>query len=133
MFVWLWSFKDYLKVYAQSLGKSGRWVEAEASADPCLSMCADIANRVKHGNLRESRSGKYAQLGKLTYSVPQEAMGKITVRAFEVELDVSNSSLVTFEMPVLEGSGRAIGDAFKFLERGIVRWEELLSEIESAV
>jgi hypothetical protein len=132
MFIWLWSFKDYLKEYARSLDKSDKWVEAEASADPCLSVCADIANRVKHGNLRESRSGKWAQLGKLTYSVPQEAMGQITFRVFEVELDISNANLVTFAMPVLDANGRTIGDAFKFLERGVLRCEELLSEIERA-
>lgn len=76
---------------------------------------------------------KNPQLGTLTYSVPQEAMGKITVRAFEVELDVSNASLVSFELPVLDGRGRVIGDAFKFLEKGTARWEELLQEIERAV
>ena len=60
MFVWLWSFKDYLKAYARSRGKSAKWVEAEAIADPCLSVCADLANRAKHGNLGEgkSKSGK---------------------------------------------------------------------------
>lgn len=55
MFVWVWSFKDHLKAHARGLGKSDRWIEAEASADPSLSVCADIANRLKHGELRESR------------------------------------------------------------------------------
>lgn len=133
MFVWVWSFKDYLKAHARGLSKSDRWIEAEASADPILAVCADIANRLKHGELRESRSMKNPQLGKLTYSVPQEAMGKLTVRAFEVELDVSNAILVSFEMPVLDKQGRVIGDAFNFLESGAVRWEELLQKVESAV
>jgi hypothetical protein len=133
MFVWVWSFKDHLKAHARSLGKSDRWIEAEASADVGLSVCADIANRLKHGELRDSRSMKSPELGKLTYSVPQEAMGKLTVRAFEVELDVSNADLVSFEMPVLDNQGRVIGDAFKLLEKGTTRWEELLRGLESAV
>lgn len=133
MFVWIWSFKDHLKAHARKLGKSDRWVEAEASADSALSVCADIANRLKHGELRDSRSMKSPRLGALTYSVPQEAMGKLTFRAFEVELDVSKAELVSFEMPVIDKQGRAIGDAFKFLERGTAQWEQLLQRIEDAV
>ena len=132
-FVWLWSLKDYLKAYSRSKGQSERWVETEASADPCLSVCADIANCSKHGDLSKgSRSGKYPRLGTLKYSFPQQAMGQLTVRAFEVEIDISDPTLVTFEMPILDKDDRVIGDAFSFLSRGVQRWEELLAEIERA-
>ena len=133
MFVWVWSFKDHLKGHARNLGKSDRWVEAEASADLALSVCADIANRLKHGELRDSRSMKNPRLGSLTYSVPQEAMGKLTVRAFELEFDVSKADLVSFEMPIIDRQGRVLGDAFEFLEKGTAHWEQLLQRIESAV
>lgn len=133
MFVWVWSFKDYLKAHARNLGKSDRWVEAEASADRALSVCADVANRLKHGELRNSRSMRNPRLGTLTYSVPKEALGQLTVRAFEVEVDVSKADLVSFEMPVIDCQERVIGDAFKFLESGVARWENLLQRIESAV
>jgi hypothetical protein len=132
LFVWLWSVKDYLKEYVRRKGKSEKWVEDQVNSDACLSVCADIANRAKHAQQlsKGSRSGKYPRLGKLRFTVPQQAMGQITVRAFEVEMDISNPTLVKFEMPILDERNRIIGEAFNLLAEGIQRWEELINEFE---
>lgn len=46
--VWLWSMKDRVIAHAISNGQRRRWVEAEITADPVLSICADLANEQKH-------------------------------------------------------------------------------------
>jgi len=131
-FVWLWSVKDYLKSYSESNPDSVEWIEKQATADPHLSVCADIANWAKHARKygRHSRSGRFPKLGKLRYTVPMEAIGKITVRAFEVETNIAKPELVTFELPILDAEDRLIGDAFDFLDKGVARWERMLEAIE---
>lgn len=130
-FVWLWSIKDHMQSLAKATGRSPRWLEAQIDADRCLSVCADIANRAKHGGpLRHRRSGKDPHLGDLRYTIPQEAVARITVRAFAVETEIADAKLVEFEMPVLDAQGRTLGDAFHFLSAGVKRWEALLGELE---
>jgi hypothetical protein len=132
-FVWLWSIKDHMQKLAITKGFSSRWLEAEVGTDVCLSVCADIANREKHGTpLKYPRSGKDPRLGQLSYTIPQEAIAKITVTALGVQTDVSDVSLVTFEIPVLDGRGHKIGDAFHYLSAGIKRWETLMLKLQSA-
>ncbi len=133
-FIWLWSLKDYVKKYALSKGKSKQLVESKINLDPYLCICADIANSSKHGGLDlGSRSGKYPKLGNLKYEVPQQALEKITFRAFEVETDIGKPELVTFEMPVYDEHGKYLGDAFKYLDYALKAWESLVDEIDKAV
>ena len=133
-FVWLWSLKDYVKKYAVSKGKSRDWVEVTVNADPYLCVCADIANSLKHGGLdRRSRSNKKLKLGSLKYNVPQEAMKEISIGAFDVNLNISNPSLVQLEMAVLSDDNKYIGDAFKYLDYSLKTWERIVSDAENNV
>jgi hypothetical protein len=130
--VWLWSLKDRLKKYATSLGRSHDWVDVMVTADPCLSICADLANGEKHDSSysRGSRSHKFPSLGNLSVSVPGSALHSISIGADWSHTSVADPSQVRFSMPVLDGDGRLIADAFALLERATSRWEELWAEVE---
>lgn len=136
MFIWLWNLKDYVKKYAVNNGKSKQWIEVKVNADPHLCVCADIANSLKHGGLDpkfKARSNKNPRLGKLKYQTPQEAMESISFSSFKVGLKIGNPALVDLEMPVLDHSGKIIGDAFKYLEYSLKAWEGFVKEAEYAV
>ena len=136
MFIWLWSLKDYVKKFVLYNGKSKQWVEARVNADPYLCICADIANSLKHGGLDpkfKPRSNKCPALGRLTYEIPHKAMGKITIGAFDVGVNVSNPAMVILEMPVTGEHGSILGDAFKYLDYGLKAWEHIVDEAEKTV
>jgi len=134
LFVWLWSLKDHIKKYLDGKGKSSGWVEPEISADQYLSICGDLANRAKHGELnRGSRSGKFPMLGKLRYQVSQTAVSSITFGAFDVGMNIAEPRQVTLEMPILGADGRYLGDAFKYLDYALKGWEKIIDRAEKAV
>lgn len=128
-FVWLWSLKDRVKSFTKSKGISKEWIEKEINADQKLCICADIANRSKHGELdKKSRSGKYPKLGNVKYEIPQQAISSITVRGYEVVTDISDFKSITLEMPVLSENNECLGDAFEYLDYAIKWWENLIEK-----
>jgi hypothetical protein len=134
IFLWLWSLKDYVKKYAFKKGKNKNWVEEKINSDPYLCICADLANSLKHGGLDQKfkpRSGKSPKLGALNYYVPQKAMESLSIGALDVNLQISDSSLVVLEMPVLGGRGQILGDAFKFIAYSLKAWEEIIKEADN--
>jgi len=133
-FGWLWDLKDNVKYYCKTKGIKSKWVETEIAADPYLCICGDIANRTKHPGLeRGSRSKKNPVLGKLKYSIPQEAVGSITFGAFDVTTTISKPELVTLEMPIMSGDGRYLGDAFKYIDYALKAWEKIIDRAEGSV
>jgi hypothetical protein len=128
-YIWAWNLKDMLKPHAIASGKSASWFENELSADKCLALCSDIANRAKHGALKKSRSGSFASLGELRYQIPQAAIASLGFGADWATTVVEKPELVAMELPVLDSHGRVIGDAFKVLECATRRWECLISEL----
>jgi hypothetical protein len=133
-FHWLWSLKDNIKVYCEKKGIGSNWIEAEISADPYLSICGDIANRTKHPDLKKgSRSKKFPVLGKLKYHVPQEALGSITVGAFDVTTKIAKPELVSLEMPIRGSDGKYLGDAFKYIDYGLKAWEKIIDRAERTI
>lgn len=132
-FVWIWSMKDPMKQYSIEKGRSARWLEVQIDHDPCLSVCADLANEGKHssGYARGSRSGKYPKLDTITISIPGEAIGALTVGDTWTHTHVAKAEAVSYTLPILDREDRTIGDAFFFLELGIQRWEELLTQIDA--
>ncbi len=127
-FVWLWSLKDYLKEYERAGGRDSSWVEALIDADAALPVCGDIANSAKPGRLRTSRSQTFARLGKPHYRIPQAAMGTLTFKAFEVDLNVARPELVEVTVPVQDNRGGMLGDALEYLHAGLTRFERAMVE-----
>lgn len=133
IFVWLWSLKDYVKQYAINKGRSGNWVEQKVNADENLCICADIANRSKHGQLNRSRSQKHPKLGSLSYELPHGSFNKITVYAHRVETDVSKPDEAILKMDVLDDEGNVLSDAFELLNYCLQSWEGIIVELDSVV
>jgi len=122
LFVWVWSLKDYLKEAYKTKNLDPQLVEDAVNQCTALQYVADIANRAKHGVLRDSRSGKFAELVDVGFTVPQTAIGKITIGAFSVGVDVSKPEEVEFHAFVKPKDEEPV-DAFVTLTEALNAWE----------
>lgn len=129
LFLWIWNAKDHLKILAREYGVDPQIVEKTVNDNEHLSLCGDIANRLKHGELSKSRSGAFPKLDRLKYTIPQKGIGSIVFRSYEVEVDVSNSESVVLSLAILAHNGDVVGDAFDTLSAGISAFEEVLQKI----
>lgn len=133
LLIWIWNAKDYLKRRAETRGQDPQIVEDAVNADSILTVCGDLANRLKHGELKRSRSGRYPTLGVVSFTGPQASIGSLTFGAFEVEVEIADPSLVEFSLPVIDQRGGALGDAFEFAGRALSTLEQVKTRIEGAV
>lgn len=122
LFVWVWSLKDHLKEAYKAKNPGPRLVEDAVNRCPALQYVADIANRAKHGVLRDSRSGKFAELVDVGFTVPQTAITKISVGAFSVGVDVAKPEEVELHAFVKPKDAEPV-DAFGILAEAIDAWE----------
>jgi hypothetical protein len=123
LFVLVWSLKDHLKESYKAKGLEPRLVEEVVNRSPVLQYVADIANRAKHGVLRESRSGKFAELINVGFTVPHTAIAKITVGSFNVGVDIAKPNEVELRAFV-KPKGVDASDAFAILAKAVGIWEE---------
>ncbi len=128
-FVWAWSVKDVLKVRAIEQGKTPAAYEASLDAVRCLTLCSDIANRAKHGELDRSRSGCFAKLGALEYSIPQAAVAAFSYGADWANTIVAKPELVEMELPILDNQERVVGDAFYVLDCAVRNREVIAKQL----
>lgn len=126
LFVWTWSMKDYLKSCFEAKGLQGRVVEEEANRCQALAYVADIANRAKHGELRESRSGDFAELIDVGFNAPQECIERLTFAGPDVTLHLKDSQLVRIHATVATRSGGR-HDALAILADALECWEKVLT------
>ncbi len=131
LFIWVWHLKDYLKALAEANGRSPQEVEDIVNSDRNLQVCADIANRLKHGLLRKSRSSSYPKLDRLRYEIPHTALSSITYSGQEIELNISKTADVLLSVAVLNKAGDEIGDGFKILAAALSRWEKYFRKVTS--
>lgn len=122
LFIWIWSLKDHLKEMCKAKHLDPRLVEEVVNKSQALQYVADIANRAKHGVLRESRSGAFAELVGVGFSVPQSAISKITIGAFSVGIDVEKSKKVQLHAFVKPTNCDAI-NAFTLLTEALNTWD----------
>jgi len=130
--IWVWSLKDYLKALAVSCGKTAQLVQTIVNSDPYLPICADLANKLKHGTLKKSRSGQFPEMDRLECTLPHTALNSLTFKETEVEFDVATPSSVEITVPVYDETGKLQGDALKILEQGIASWEKLFANLQVA-
>lgn len=131
LFVWTWSLKDYLKLSFEKKGLCGSVVEEEASKCKALTYVADIANRAKHGELKVSRSGDFAELVGVSFNAPAESIEQIIVAGPDVTLHINNSQEVIIHATVATRSGDR-HDALTVLIDAMECWEaQILSQIET--
>lgn len=122
-FIWVWNMKDYLKTIALANCQAPEEIENIVNASSPLQLVSDVANRAKHGYLRKSRSGQFAMLDGVSISIPQQAISRISVGAFDVSADVSDASLVEFKASILSQSGVTLGEANNILSEALAVWE----------
>jgi hypothetical protein len=133
---WIWDSKDYLKKRAESLGKNGEDIEKFVNHCKYLSVCADLANGLKHGGLdknRKSRSKSRPRFGAISFTVPQAAVGSLVFGDYNVAINVSHPDMVEVKLPILAESGELIGDAFDFAYQAIQALEDLRNQVQAAV
>jgi len=126
LFVWIWSMKDYLKGLYIAQGADPQLIEKISDSEPSLAIAADIANCAKHSYLRKSRSGKFARLTNVGFTVPGSAIGRITVESFAVGLDVSLPDNASLHATVEFDSCDRPLDAFTVAAQAISAWESCL-------
>ena len=97
IWIWLLSMKDYLKTLCQNRGIARSRFEQIANVERPLSIAADIANRAKHGVLRQSRSGDFAKLQNVRISIPLTSLASIAFDkpAVRITVDIPNDSELT--------------------------------------
>ncbi|MEI7462192.1 MAG: hypothetical protein WCK15_22590 [Pirellula sp.] len=117
--------KDYLKTLCASRGVAASRIEHIANAERLLSITADIANRAKHGVLKESRSGDFARLQNVIISVPQSALARIVFDRPAVKLTVDIPEDAELFAEIGFDSGRAPMDAFQTAADALTVWETL--------
>ena len=133
---WIWDSKDYLKKRAESVGKEGARIEEYVNQNIFLSVCADLANGLKHGGLdksRKPRSQMSPRLGEVSFTFPQAAIGSLVFGDHHVAVNVSDPDKVEVKLPILAENGDLIGDAFDFAYQAILGLEKLRNEVEAAV
>lgn len=114
---WIWDSKDYLKKRAESVGKEGARIEGHVNQNIFLSVCADLANGLKHGGLdksRKPRSQMSPRLGEISFTFPQAAIGSLVFGDHHVAVNVSDPDRVEVKLPILAENSDLIGDAFDF-------------------
>lgn len=122
LFVWAWSLKDYLKRAARNRGADDQFFENLVNGCRSLQLIGDIANGVKHGGLRKSRSGGFPVLVNVGFTVPQAAISGITIGVFDVGIDVKDSTAVDLHAQIRLKDGTLL-DAFEVLDEGLKAWE----------
>lgn len=122
LFIWTWSLKDYLKACFEAKGLRGKRVEEEVNRCQALTYVTDIANRAKHGELRESRSGDFAELIDVGFNVPQESVERIVFAGSDVTLHVKDSQMVSIHATVATRSGGR-HEAIAVLSEAMECWE----------
>ncbi len=127
--IWVWSFKDYLKEYALANGKVSKIVEDHVNSRWFLQIVSDLANRAKHGKLRESRSGKFACFAEAKISIPHESIGLINLMANEIIFNVIQSDNVEFSIPVNDKNAFEIGDGVEILNTAMEDWDDIYKVI----
>lgn len=109
----------------ETKGLRGRDVEDEANQCQALKYVADIANRAKHGELRESRSGDFAELIDVGFNAPRECIERIEIAGPDITLHIKDPQMVSIHATVATKSGGRY-EALAILTEAMEVWERKL-------
>lgn len=117
--IWLWSIKDYIKNSYIKLNLNPKDVEKIVDKNFSLQLIADIANRAKHGTLNKSRSGKYAFLGEVGFSIPAASLNLLTFEPWTTSIKVIDTEKVVFTAKVKSQNGEFIANALEIIDSAL--------------
>jgi len=129
-YVWSWGAKEYLKEVAKTQGKNPQYIEDLVNRTPELQVVVDVGNRMKHPDLRNSRSGLFPKLGQPSYVIRQAALQSLSFSAEGVVLTPSDPTGVDLSYPVLDQSNNIVGEATVLLGAAMGYWETVLSQLK---
>ncbi|MFM1699815.1 hypothetical protein ACJ5ZS_01990 [Aeromonas salmonicida] len=132
-FVWCWSIKDLFinDLISKNKSVSKKIIENEINKHVCLTYCADIANRLKHGELRDSRSGQFAKL-----SVVQSILVNTEFTSAIYRLDgkyfifPKNKDCAKIKANVNDENGQFLLDAYTCLHESLIAWDYIYSKFK---
>ena len=130
----LWGLKDYVKERLRSKKQSVKWVETEIDNDLYLAICADVANKIKHGDYdkdrrAKTRSGSFPTLGILKCTIPTEVLSLVFFKS-TIDVVPKNIERIIFSMPILNCDDQYIGDAFEYINYACTAWEKIIEKAE---
>lgn len=123
LYIWIWSMKDYLKELCRREGVNPQRIEDLVNTESSLMIAADIANRAKHGELRQSRTGDFAKLEGVQVSLPQGALESICFRDSTIQIDVAIPDDAELTATIAFDSGAPSQNAFVVAQHAISAWE----------
>ncbi len=130
IFVWLWSVRDYIITKTTESGVMKSLVDNEIDKYLCLKLCSDIANRQKHQSLSKSRSGRFARILKSGYSIPQEAIDRITCEGRKTTFAISQPGMTRITADIVDNEDNRITGAIECIEQSLEAWACISREFQ---
>lgn len=121
-FVWCWSIKDHIKGEIKRKGINPQLLENEINGIYPLTLCADIANGMKHGNLRESRSNLFARIEKDGITFGKDEVESITVNKSGYVFNLKNPEGVKLTAKIVDMDGNELMTAVECLQESYRSW-----------
>lgn len=134
--VWIWSLKDHLKELAGEKGIAKKKLEEVVNNDKNLQICADLANTEKHGKLKESRSGLYAQYGGFSITLMEKGICNINTmlllgeKGENIIIEPVDHNKIQIYFEITDKDGNLLGEAFEILNKALEKWEEIYDKIQ---
>ena len=123
LFIWIWSMKDYLKELCRARSVNPQQIEDVVNTEPSLMIASDVANRAKHGELRQSRTGEFAKLDGVQIVLPQNVIQSIGFQDSTIRIDVGIPDDAELTATIAFDSGAPTQDAFTVVQDAISAWE----------
>ena len=124
-FVWCWSLKDYLKKELNTRGVSSVEFEQKINEFHALTLCSDVANRLKHGSLRKSRSGHFARLENEGTSFSQNEVESIVRSESGYTFNLKKDANIQLTANIVDQKGDILMDAMQCLEGSYEAWTKI--------
>jgi hypothetical protein len=126
-----WKLKDHLKNLFETKGLDPDEVEQAVNASRPLQICSDLRNRDEHGKLKKhgrphSRSTLFAELGTVSFNVPQQSVQCLVLDGPHVMIDTIHPELIECHAPVIAADGTQLGDATQICAEALEAWLSLM-------
>jgi len=125
-YIYLWSAKDHLgELLAKTVTSrkvAFKMVEDYVDRHQSLKIVADVANTAKHGELRNSRTGKYIKLGGYVTSMP---VGWPWESQATIEKKIARDAKAFISLEDVDG--KVIGDAVEVAANAADAWGQFIA------
>ncbi|MEL4430125.1 hypothetical protein [Shewanella mangrovisoli] len=134
-FIWCWSLKDYMikQLLVSNSQITRKSIEDEINTYKCLVLCSDVANRLKHNELRESRSNQYAKLSVVQkIQINKDNVSMIQKLDGYYFITPSNGDCVKVKANIVNSDDKFLVDAYECLKESLEAWAEIHSKFSNS-